>query len=164
MVGFAGLKTPYALFIIILMVLGIIATAFYFYNASSQNPCGNPGDAKFAALPAQTISVQGQPKTYNAVAANFTKTQQEEVLSNVAFYTTSFDDPTIAHVINGSCGTDPFTPATVTVRITFSSNGQTELLSLHYKGVTQAPVQNVTSNTNAAIYWDGGPSLILLAA
>ena len=60
MAGFAGLKTPYALFIIILMVLGVIAGAFYFYNAANQNPCGNPGPAHFSALPDETISVNSQ--------------------------------------------------------------------------------------------------------
>ncbi len=167
--GFAGLKGPYAVFIILLMVLGIVATAFYFYNATTQNPCGDPGPAKFAAIPDQTLDVNGQPKTYSAVAANFTGTQQVEVISSYAFYTTAFNDPSLQHLINGSCGSDPYTPASITIRVTSSSSGQPEVLTIpQFKGSTSNPTQVFISGYHAGLLWNprstGTVSLVLLVA
>lgn len=164
MAGFAGLKTPYALFIIILMVLGVIAGAFYFYNAANQNPCGNPGPAHFSALPDETISVNGQFKPYHAVAANFTGTNQEEVISSVAFLTTAFNDPLQPHLVSGGCYSDPYTPASVTVKVTFFSTGPQEL-SISFRGTTSSTVQQFTQDFQAGLQWDPGSiSLTLLVA
>ena len=161
MVGFAGLKGPYALFIIILMVLGIIATAFYFYNSSSQNPCGDPGPAKFAALPDQIVNA----KSYRAVAANFTGTRQEEVIAGVTFYASSLNDPSLPHLVNGSCASDPYTPASIVVDVTFSSNGLRESLPLRFGGTTPYQTQQFTSDQQAGLMWNpGSVSLILLVA
>ncbi len=161
MARFAGLKTPYALLIIAIMVLGIVATAFYFYNAANQNPCGDPGPAKFAPIPDQTIG----SKTYAAVAANFTGTGQDEVISNVAFYTTALNDPSIAHLVNGSCASDPYTPASITVNVRFSGTGLQESLSLSFKGTTPNYVEQFTSDSLAGLMWNPGSiSLILLVA
>ena len=150
------------------MVLGIVAGAFFFYNGASQYPCGNPGPAKFSALPDQTLSVNGQPKTFKAIAADFTGTQQTDSFSNVTFTTTAFDDPTIAHVINGSCGTDASTPASITMRVAFSNNGQNEIVpdqgSFSFKGPYHDFGPAFTSNFQAGIYWNlsVSSSLILL--
>ena len=165
--GFAGLRGPYAVFIIVLMVLGIVATAFYFYNASTQNPCGDPGPAKFAPIPDQTIDVNGQSKTYAAIAANFTGTQQEEVISSVAFYTTAFNDPSIPHLINGSCASDPYAPASISVRVTFSSTGlQEDLQPFSFRGAGfNSDQQVLTQDSQAGLLWFlNTHSLILLVA
>ena len=170
MVSFAGLKTPYAIFIIVIMVLGIVAGAFFFYNAASQYPCGNPGPAKFSALPDLTLNVNGQPKTYKAIAANFTGTQQPDSFSGVTFTTTAFDDPTIAHVINGSCGTDTSTPASITLRVAFYNTGQSVVVpdqgSFSFKGPYQNFGPAFTPDFRAGIYWDlsVSSSLVLLVA
>ena len=158
MVGFAGLKTPYALFIIILMVLGIIAGAFYFYNASTQNPCGSPGPARFGSVYDTNI---GQP--YKAVDANFTGISQTISVAGAQFYTKAFDDPSQSHLINGICGIDPNTPASVTVQITITVTGQQWSLSIVYKG-TAGTSQVFTPDSKAGLQWTGGPSLTLLVS
>ncbi len=160
MVRFPSLRTPYALFIIVLMVIGIVAAGFFFYNSAIQNPCGDPGPPKFAPLPDQTITVNGQPKTYTAVAANFTGTQQEEVISSYAFYTTALNDPSFPHMVNGNCASDFVTPATITVKITIPPNGQQESLALTFKGGSQ-PVNAFTSSGQAGLMWDPSVSLLL---
>ncbi len=160
MVGFAGLKTPYALFIIILMVLGVIAGAFYFYNAALQNPCGSPGPASFGSV-YDTTSSSGQP--YKAVDANFTGTHQTISVAGAQFYTTAFDDPSQSHLINGICGTDPNTPVSVTVQVTITSNGQQWSLSIMYRG-TAGTSQVFTPDSKAGLQWTLGPSLTLLVS
>ncbi len=167
MAGFAGLKTPYALFIIVLMVLGVVATAFFFYNAANQNPCGNPGDAQFSSLPDTTITVNGQPRTYHAVAANFTGTNQVEVISSVSFLTTAFNDPLQLHLINGNCASDPYTPASVTVRVVNSITGQQVTLpSLSFRGTTSCAVptdcQRFTGDGLAGLEWDPSTTYLTL--
>jgi hypothetical protein len=161
---FAGLRTSYALFIIILMVVGIAATAsFLFYNSGGQNPCGTPASPQFAAAPDQTITVDGQPKTYFARSANFTGTGQTETIAGVTFSSTAFNDPSVPHLVNGNCVSDPSTPVTITVRVSFASGGQYDLL-LSYKGSSQPPAQSLTPDGQAALYWNGAPWLYLLVS
>ncbi len=165
MARFAGLKTPYALFIITLMVLGVIAAGFYFYSSASQNPCGDPGDASFTSAYQTTVDVNGQPKQFNAVDAAFTKVQQNDAVGNVKFVVTGFDDPSQPHLVNGHCVSDTFTPASITIRVTFTSNGQQEYLSLSYKGSLQYPTEAFTSNSQAGLQWRlGSISIVLLSA
>src|SRR2546427_12868603 len=97
MAGFLGLKTPYALFIIALMVLGVIATAFFFYNSGNQNPCGDPGPAQFGQI--YNTTVNSLP--YKAVAANSTRAKQTLSTSNVQFVSTAFNDPSIPQLASG---------------------------------------------------------------
>ncbi len=164
MAGLFGLKTSYALFVIILMVLGIVAGAFYFYNAANQNPCGNPGSPTFTSLADRTINVNGQSKTYHAVAAKFTGTGQDEIIASVTFLTTAFNDPSQAHLLNGNCVSDPYTPISVTVRVTFSSTGLQESLPFRYGGV-QSANQTFTTNYQAGLQWNPNEqSLSLLVA
>jgi len=163
LVGFAGLKGSYAIFIIVLMVLGIVAGAFYFYNAASKNSCGDPGNARFSALPDTTIDVSGQPRTYHAVAANFTGTGQVEVIQNVAFLTTDFNDPLQSHTINGSCASDLYTPASITVEVTFSQTGaQVYLGPISFRGTTPNAVQILTNDSQAGLLWNVGDAFLTL--
>ena len=164
--GFAGLKGPYAVLIIVLMVLGIVATAFYFYNSASKNPCGDPGPAKFSALPDMTIDVGGQPRPYHAIAANFTAANQNEVIQSVAFLTTELNDPILPHLINGSCASDPYTPVSITVQVTFFDSGLRESLSLSFRGTPYNTAQQVlTTDSQAGLLWNPGDfSLTLLRA
>ena len=160
MAGLLGLRTPYALFIIALMVLGIVAGIyFYGYNVGNQNPCGDPGPAQFGQV--YDTTVNGQP--FKAVTANFTGTQQTLSISNVQFVSTAFNDPSIPHLLNGQCVGDSSTPATITVRVTFTNTGLQEPLTLAYKdGSTN--VQIFTSNNQAGLQWNYGPSLLLLVS
>jgi len=164
--GFAGLKGPYAVFIIVLMVLGVLAAGFFFYNTTTQNPCGDPGAANFSALPDMTVDVGGQPRNYHAVAANFTKTNQLEAISNVTFLTTEFNDPLQPHLINGACGSDPNSAATITVSVTFRNTGLRESLSLSFRGTSYSSTQEaLTNNSEAGLLWNPGSiSLTLLVA
>ena len=163
MVAFAGLKGPYAIFIIVLMVLGVVAGAFYFYNAASKNPCGDPGNAVFSALPDTTIDVNGQPKTYHAIAANFTGTGQVEVIQNVAFLTTDFNDPLQPHLINGSCGRDPYTPVSITVKVTFSQTGSQQYLGpVSFRGTTPSTVDVLTNDSQAGLLWNPNDAFLTL--
>ncbi len=144
------------------MVLGIVAAGFYFYYYNL-NPCGTPGGPQFSALPDMDFTVNGQPRTYHAVAANFTGSQQEEVISNVAFLSTALNDPSIPHLVNGNCASDPYTPATIKVRVTFSNTGAQYDLQLTFKGVTSNSVQTFTGDYQAGLQWNpGSVSLILL--
>ena len=148
------------------MVLGVLAAGFFFYNAANQNPCGDPGAANFSALPDMTVDVGSQPRNYHAVAANFTKTNQLEAISNVTFLTTEFNDPLQSHLINGSCGSDPYTPATIKVNVTFRNNGRQESLSFSFRGASYSSTQEVfTQYSEAGLLWNPGSiSLTLLVA
>jgi hypothetical protein len=165
--GLFGLKSSYALFIIVLMVLGIVAGAFYFYNAANQNPCGNPGNPQFTSLADRTLNVNGQFKNYHAVSAKFTGTNQDETIASVTFLTMTFNDPSLPHLVSGNCVSDPVTPVSVTVRVTFSSTGlQEDLGPFSYGGVTSNTVQTFTTDYNAGLQWNPGEgsSLTLLVA
>ena len=155
-------KRPYAIFIIILMVLGVVAGVYVFYNLStSGNPCNAPTTPQFSSVYLTTIDGQD----YNAVNATFTNTEQNFVFSGVTFLTVSFSDPSLPHLIGSVCGVDNTTAASIQLRVTFSFDGaQESLANVPFKDGIVYPEHTLSQHFSpqAGMYYFPGDSYVVL--
>jgi hypothetical protein len=156
--GFSGW---YAFFIIGLMILGVIAGAFYFYRPSVQaNPCGNPGPSQFSSE--FTDSINGT--SYEAILINFTDIRQNLVLTQVTFLTTSYSNPAQPHLVGSNCVTDATTPASISIQVTFANDHFQETLSIHYNGdlTTETHAYSSHVGPRAGVVWKPGHAYLEL--
>ncbi len=155
--GRAGFKRPYAFLIIGLMVVGVVAGAFYFYHPS----CGGPTAPIFSRVYSKVRS----GLTYIAVNATFTGTQPENfVFSNATFLTLAFSDPSQPHLVGSTCITDNTAAASISLRVTFASDGFTENLpTMQFKGfLTQQGVFSSHTSPTAGVEWYPGDPYVVL--
>ncbi len=162
--GRIGFTRPYALFIIVLMVLGVIGGVYYFYDlgVSQANPCGVPTKATFSKVYFMTIQTQ----SWEMVNATFTESQPGSfVFPAVTFQTLAFSDPTIPHLISGVCGTDNTTPASISLQVTFSKDGAVETIpTMQFKGQIQGPTYQCSTHTGpqACVVWYSKDPYVIL--
>ncbi len=155
-----GFKRPYAFLIIGLMVIGVVAGAFYFYHPN----CGGPSTS-FSKVYFPNIG----GRSYDAVNATFTGNQQSFVLAGVTFLTLAFSDPSQPHLTGSTCVTDNTSSALVSLSVTFSIDGTVEPVpTMQFKGFLPRQAGGGFSphtSPKAGVFWyPNDPYVVLLVS
>ena len=154
--GRPGFKRPYAFLIIGLMVVGVVAGAFYFYHPN----CGGPSTS-FSQV--YFPNVGGQ--SYDAVNATFTGDQQIFVLRGVTFLTLAFSDLSQPHLSGSTCVTDSSTSALISLRVTSSTDGVETIPTMQFKGFLPQQVGGGFSShisPSAGVFWYPNDAYVVL--
>ncbi len=154
-------KKSYGLVIIGVMLLGVVAGAFYFYHPD----CGSPGQPNVSSHYTTPIDYNG-PKTFDAYNYTFTSNQQAFNFDNVTFTSLAFSDPSKPHLIGLSCGTDSSAAGAILVGVT-STNGAFPAQQLQIPFNTPSDQGTFTSNTSpiAGVVWHvRDPYVVLLVS
>jgi len=157
-------KVVLAIIVVIVSLVGVVATAYSFYRPTPTNNaqlCG-PGST-FSPVYDVTNPING--KYYQAVKTNFTNIDQNFVFGSVTFLVVELNDPSLPHLENGQCvaSTDKTSPATIKIQLSFATDGSTEPLTMTFKGgLPQQQVFSAHSYPRAGILWYPGDAHIVL--
>ncbi len=110
------MKRAYSLIMITLMIGSVFGTLAY-YTFFTPN-CPLPSGGTPTVLGSGFTNINGVD--YTEINVTFTAEAQQIASSSITIRTTSFLDPTIPHLKNGACVTEPDAPFQVALQVTFS--------------------------------------------
>ncbi len=110
------MKRAYSLIMITLMIGSVFGTLAY-YTFFTPN-CPLPSGGTPTVLGSGFTNINGVG--YTEINVTFTAEAQQIASSSITIRTTSFLDPTIPHLKNGACVTEPDAPFQVALQVTFS--------------------------------------------
>jgi hypothetical protein len=124
------MKRTYLLIMIILMIGSVFGTLAY-YTLVIPN-CPLPSGGMPAILGSGVTNINGVD--YTEINVTFTAKAQQVASSGITFRTTSFLDPTVPHLSNGSCITEPEAPFQLTLQATFGDGVSMRFPTITYGG------------------------------
>lgn len=149
----------FALFVIAIMVMAVVAGAFTYFQFLLPPPdCGEPTNP--TPLLSGPFTVTHNNLQFNARNTTFSGPNQIVVIGNdpntITFQTTVYSDPSKPHLVGGECVTDPSAPVTLLLKVRFQTDSQTEDLQLQYGGNplrTPEPAFTTHTNPQAGVRW-----------
>ncbi len=124
------MKRTYALIMVILMIGSVFGTLAY-YTFILPN-CPSPSGGNPTILGSGTTNINGVD--YTEVNVTFTADSQQVATSGITIRTISFLDPTVPHLSNGSCVTQPSAPFQVTLQAIFGDGYSMGFPTITYGG------------------------------
>ena len=124
------MKRAYSLIMITLMIGSVFGTLAY-YTFFTPN-CPLPSGGTPIVLGSGFTNINGVD--YTEINVTFTAEAQQVAASSITFRTTSFLDPTIPHLRNGACITEPDAPFQVTLQVAFSDGASQTFPPILYGG------------------------------
>ncbi len=124
------MKRTYSLIMITLMLGSVFGTLAY-YTVIAAN-CPSPSGGTPIILGSGTININGVD--YTEINVSFTAAAQQVTAGNIIIRTVNFLDPTVPHLINGSCMTQPEAPFQVSLQATFGDGYSMGFPTITYGG------------------------------
>ena len=156
------MKRTNSIIIIVIMLVGVVATAFIYSLAFVPN-CGTPPIGGSPTIHGTIGIIYINSVPYYDMNVTFTAVQQSVNVAGTIFQTTDFQDPSFPRLQGTSCITLPNNPFRATLQVTFT-DATLQTLTITYGGSppTTTGTQSFTSNhtPGAGVEWlQGAPCL-----
>jgi len=124
------MKRTYSVIMVILMIGSVFGTLAYY--TFIQPNCPSPSGGTPTILGSGTTNINGID--YTEINVTFTADSQQVTSGNTVIRAVSFLDPTVPHLSNGSCVTQPGAASQVTLEATFGDGYSMGFPTITYGG------------------------------